>query len=54
MYVSKVVYTRKFNLGNYETEDYSVEVSVQQGENPAEAMTRAKQFVERFKHAQVN
>lgn len=54
MNVSKVSYRKKFNLGNYETEDLEVEVTVQPGENPGEAMARAKQFVEKSHHAKAN
>ena len=34
--------TRKFNLGNYQTIDLHVEASLDEGENPIEALGKAE------------
>ena len=46
MRVTSVSYTRLKNLGDYEHEKVGVEVEVAEGESSAEAMARAKKFVD--------
>ena len=37
--------TRKFNLGNYQTIDFHVEASLDEGENPIEAFDKLEKIV---------
>ena len=37
--------TRKFNLGNYQTIDFHVEASLDEGENPVEALGKLEKIV---------
>jgi hypothetical protein len=45
MKVTHVVYRRKFNLGNYETEDVEVGAEVEDGESPTEVLDKLKDWV---------
>lgn len=46
MRVTTIHYERTFNLGNYESQKLGVTVELGEGDNPLEALTRAKNFVE--------
>lgn len=46
MHVTEVRYERTFAKPNYENEKIAVTVNLTYGENPQEAMMRAKKFVE--------
>ncbi len=39
MIISKIVYNRKFNLGNYETQDLTIEAQLNEKDNPLEVWT---------------
>lgn len=45
MKVKSVAYRRKFNLGNYETEDIEVVADLEEGESPTEALDKLKDWV---------
>lgn len=45
MKINGIKYSKKFNLGNYESEDIGVDVSVEEGENPSECLKAAMDFV---------
>lgn len=46
MEVTRIEYKRLINTGNFEHESLSVEVVLESGETPHEAVKRAKAFVE--------
>jgi hypothetical protein len=46
MRVTQVQYSRLKNLGDYDHEKIGVEVEISEGETAAEALTRAKRFVD--------
>ena len=48
MKVTKIFYKRLFNLGNFQNEEIGIEVEIEDGELPSEALTRAKKFVNAF------
>lgn len=49
MVVTSITYRRKFNLGNYETEDYEITAQVDEGESPTEVLQKLKDWaVEQF------
>lgn len=39
MIISKISYNRKFNLGNYETQDLTIEAQLNEKDNPLEVWT---------------
>ena len=41
----KIGITRKFNLGNYQTVDFHVKASLDEGENPVEALKALEKIV---------
>jgi hypothetical protein len=45
---SLVSYTRTFNLGNYNSEKIGVEIEIDTGESPSEALSKAKEIVDKF------
>lgn len=45
MKVQVIHVTRKFNLGNYQTVDYHCEASLDDGENPIEAIKALEQII---------
>ena len=45
MRTKEVQYSRKFNLGNFETEDISVVLELEEGEKAADALKVARQLV---------
>lgn len=45
MNLNGIKYSRKFNLGSYESEDISVEASVRDDENPSECLKQMMEFV---------
>jgi len=40
-----IEYTKKWNLGNYETQDIKIQVEVEEGENVDEVMLKLKKKV---------
>ena len=40
-----IAITRKFNLGNFQTVDYHVEASLDEGENPVEALKQLEKII---------
>jgi len=46
MEVTRIEYKRLYNTGNFEHESLSIEVVIEDGETPHEAVKRAKAFVE--------
>lgn len=47
MEVKKVEYSRLYSLGNFEHERISVEIALQDGETPHQALERAREFVKK-------
>lgn len=41
----EIAVTRKFNLGNYQTIDFHVEASLDEGENPIDALRLLEKIV---------
>lgn len=49
MIVTRITYRRKFNLGNYESEDYEITAQIDEGESPTEILQKLKDWaVEQF------
>ena len=48
MHISKVSYTKTFNLGNYSSEKIGVELELHQGESADKALDIAKELVEEY------
>ena len=42
---NNIAITRKFNLGNYQTIDYHVEASLDENENPIEALRALEKII---------
>ena len=47
MEVTKIEYSRLYSLGNFEHERISVEVALEDGETPHQAVCRAREFVKK-------
>lgn len=47
MQITSIEYKKLFNRGNFEHESLSVQIELEDGETPHEAVKRAKAFVER-------
>ena len=45
MKATEIGITRKFNLGNFQTIDFHVEASLDEGENPIEAFDKLEKIV---------
>ncbi len=48
MQATKISYEQVKNLGNYQSARYGIEVTLNEGESAAEAMERAKKFVDHY------
>ena len=46
MVTTKVSYSRKFNLGNYETQDCWIEADLEPGEDPITCIKKLKEMIE--------
>ena len=44
--INEIKYAKKFNTGNYESEDYGVTYSVSEGESPEAAMVNMKRYIQ--------
>jgi len=48
MHISKVNYTKTFNLGSYQSEKIGVEIDLNEGEDAKEALSTAKALVHEY------
>lgn len=48
MHISKVNYTKTFNLGSYQSEKIGVEIDLNEGEDAKEALAAAKDLVHEY------
>jgi len=46
--------TRKFNLGNYQTIDFHVEASLDEGENPVNALRELEKIINDYYEGRTN
>lgn len=44
----EIAVTRKFNLGNYQTIDFHVEASLDEGENPVAALRELEKIINAY------
>jgi hypothetical protein len=50
----RIAITRKYNLGNYQTVDYHVEASLDEGENPVEAIRKLERIINDYWEGRTN
>jgi hypothetical protein len=51
---NQIAVTRKFNIGNYQTIDYHIEASLDEGEDPIKAISDLEKIINDYWEARTN